>query len=214
MAMRTTRHLSTYLSNSHKVIIEMLQERGYDTSNLKESAPLLTSGNNISPIKLSKNDEMIEIHYEISSTRTNHKKISNIVKLIVESVEEKDKHKDLTIVFIVCDGMTPSVKEALRVLTNKYNVFIQIFAVRKLMLNITRHKIVPKHQRIPKKIYDEFIEDFLDSHHIDSLQCLPKIVESDPVAMFIGLKPGDICKITRPSLSAGKHYVYRYCISD
>tara|TARA_Y100000389_G_C17468976_1_gene528473 strand:+ start:7232 stop:7876 length:645 start_codon:yes stop_codon:yes gene_type:complete len=214
MALRTTRHLSTYLNTSRNVILEMLSERGYDISSCSSNVPILSSGNSIPPIKLKKTDEMIEVHYEISSTRTNHKKISNIVKQIVEDVDAQDKDKDLTIIFIVCDGMTPSVKEALRILTDKYKVFIQIFAVRKLMFNITKHRIVPKHERIPPKIYEKYIDDFMDKHHINSLSNLPKIVESDAVAMFIGLKPGDLCKITRPSLSAGKHNVYRYCVSD
>ena len=41
---------------------------------------------------------------------------------------------------------------------------------------------------------------------------IPHILESDPVAMFIGLRPGDVCKITRPSQSAGKIIVYRLCV--
>ena len=31
--------------------------------------------------------------------------------------------------------------------------------------------------------------------------------------MFIGLRPGEMCKIIRPSMSAGEHIVYRYCVS-
>ena len=129
------------------------------------------------------------------------------------SVTRKNKDKKLTIIFLVCDGTTPSVKEAVRMLTKKFNVFIQIFPIRNLMYNVTKHSNVPKHIRIPMRDFESFgLEDFLDSLHINSLTKLPKILESDPVAMFIGLQPGELCKIIRPSQSAGQHFVYRYCV--
>ena len=82
------------------------------------------------------------------------------------------------------------------------------------MYNVTKHNFVPEHIRIKKEEYSLYLNDFLDSLHIDSLDNLPKILESDPVAMFIGLRPGELAKIIRPSTSAGKHIVYRYCVQD
>ena len=82
------------------------------------------------------------------------------------------------------------------------------------MYNCTKHKSVPQHIRITKDEYEVYLQDFLDSLHIESLENLPKIFDTDPVAMFIGLRPGEMCKIIRPSMSAGEHIVYRYCVSD
>ena len=215
----TTRHLSTYLNTSRCVIKEMLAIRGYDVSSLSTFIPAITADTTLEPIKLTKDNESIEVHYNVSTTRTNHKAITSAVNSIIKTRDAKDKIKDLTIVFLVCDNITPSVKEAIRILTKDlsvkgWKVFIQIFPIRQLMYNVTKHKIVPEHIRIPKSEYDKFLPEFLDSLHIDSLEKLPKILDSDPVAMFIGLKPGDMCKIIRPSQSAGKHIVYRYCVLD
>ena len=217
--MSCTRHLSPYLNTSRCVIAEMLQARGYDVSSLASFVPAVTNGDNLEPIKLTKSNESIEVHYNVSTTRTNHKTVTSAVNAIIKSRDVKDKSKDLTIVFLVCDNVTPSVKEAIRVLTKDlsvkgWKVFIQIFPIRQLMYNITKHKMVPEHVRIPKTEYDKFLPEFLDSLHIDSLERLPKILDSDPMAMFMGLKPGEMCKIVRPSQSAGKHVVYRYCVMD
>ena len=212
------RHLSTYLNNTRCVITEMLENRGFDVSPIASFTPF----NSIEDleemsIKLSKNNnEIIQVHYEVSKTRTNHKQLTKRIEHIVETHNNSptDKSKDLTIVFIVCDGMTPSVKEAVRLLSTKYNVFIQIFPIRNLMYNVTKHKAVPQHIRIPKTEYASYLTEFLDSLHIDSLDKLPKILDTDPIAMFIGLRPGEMCKIIRPSMSAGKHIVYRYCVAE
>ena len=88
------RHLSTYLNNSRCVIIEMLETRGYDVSTLKSFNPAPKTSTTMDPIKLSKEDECIEIHYDVSSTRTNHKKITNAVKAVIESRDVKDKDKN------------------------------------------------------------------------------------------------------------------------
>lgn len=214
--MSVQRHLSTYLNKTRCILTEMLEYRGYDISNIS-SFTTFTGTDKLDKlsINLSKNGkELIQVHYEVDSTRTNHKKLTKRIEDIISKLESPEKSKDLTIIFLVRDGMTPSVKEAIRLLSDKYEVFIQIFPIRNLMYNCTKHKSVPQHIRITKTEYEVYLQDFLDSLHIESLENLPKIFDTDPVAMFIGLRPGEMCKIIRPSMSAGEHIVYRYCVSD
>ena len=40
----------------------------------------------------------------------------------------------------------------------------------------------------------------------------PEISRFDPVALAIGIRPGEICKIDRPSKTAIKSIYYRICI--
>ncbi len=213
--MSVQRHLSTYLNKTRCILTEMLEYRGYDISNISPFTTFTgTDKLDKLSINLSKNGkELIQVHYEVESTRTNHKKLTKRIEDIISKLESPEKSKDLTIIFLVRDGMTPSVKEAIRLLSEKYGVFIQIFPIRNLMYNCTKHKSVPQHIRITKTEYEVYLQDFLDSLHIESLENLPKIFDTDPVAMFIGLRPGEMCKIIRPSMSAGEHIVYRYCVS-
>ncbi len=69
------------------------------------------------------------------------------------------------------------------------------------------HILVPKHEVLSK----EEAEELLKTLGIKKEQ-LPKIKRDDPIVKEIGAKPGDIIKITRESLTAGKSVFYRLVI--
>lgn len=208
-------HISNCLNTSRTIVLEMLKLRGYDISSISNiifddvNHDLLT-------IKVAnqKENEITHVYYDINTTRTNHKKISKRIEDIMKSLTTEEQKKEINIIFIVLDGLTPSVKEAIKMLNQKYNIYIQVFPIKRLMYNVTKHRIVPEHIRIKKKTYATYLKDFLQSLHIDSLEKLPKILDTDPVAMFIGLRPGEMCKIIRPSQSAGIHNVFRLCVTE
>jgi len=82
---------------------------------------------------------------------------------------------------------------------------IELIPRRFPAFNIFEHKLVPKHEILsPKKA-----KDLLEKYHIKPYQ-LPRIKASDVAVMAIGAKPGDIVKVTRKSLTAGKHIAYRF----
>ena len=71
--------------------------------------------------------------------------------------------------------------------------------------NIFKHEMVPKHDILPP----EEAKELLDKYRAKPHQLL-RIKASDIAAIAIGAKPGDVLKITRNSLTAGKYVSYRY----
>jgi DNA-directed RNA polymerase subunit H len=71
-----------------------------------------------------------------------------------------------------------------------------------------KHVLVPKHERVP--VSEE--QALLKENYAKKSQ-LPLIrYHEDPIARMIGLMPGDIVKIVRPSLTAGESVGYRVCV--
>lgn len=85
----------------------------------------------------------------------------------------------------------------------------QIFELRELYFNITKHVFVPKHEVIND---EKLIAHLVEIHHLKNRNQFPIILKSDPVAKYLNAKPGCIVKITRYSPTSGEHIIYRCCV--
>ena len=80
---------------------------------------------------------------------------------------------------------------------------------RKVVFDIMNHDLVPLHEIITEKEK----KDLLTKYKIEPNQ-LPKILDSDPVCISIGAKPGQILKIIRKSHTAGESFSYRFVVES
>jgi hypothetical protein len=68
--------------------------------------------------------------------------------------------------------------------------------------------MVPKHEKVPAEEHTALLEKMF----LKNKTQLPLIrFHADMQARYLGIVPGDIVKITRPSPSAGEYIGYRLC---
>lgn len=72
---------------------------------------------------------------------------------------------------------------------------------------IFKHTLVPRHEVLGEEERAEVLKRYRVQPHQ-----LPQIKATDPAAIAIGARPGDIVRITRDSPTAGKHVLYKYVI--
>lgn len=91
---------------------------------------------------------------------------------------------------------------------NAHSTKVRYFQAAAIVNNPLKHALVPKHERVPS----EEEQPLLKENYAKKSQ-LPLIrYHEDPIARMLGLMPGDIVKITRPSLTAGECVGYRVCV--
>jgi DNA-directed RNA polymerase I, II, and III subunit RPABC1 len=92
-------------------------------------------------------------------------------------------------------------------LDSDVKIHLEYFQLRDLVVNITKHELVPEHQLLEA----EEVAKLLQRYRCKVSQ-LPKILVGDPVAKYYGLRRGSVVKITRKSETAGTYVTYRYVI--
>ena len=70
--------------------------------------------------------------------------------------------------------------------------------------NVGGYFLVKKHEIVP----EERVEEILKKYGTN-LSNLPRVLRDDPSVVEIGAKKGDVIKITRSSLTAGKAVYFR-----
>ena len=80
-------------------------------------------------------------------------------------------------------------------------------ASKKNPVLVTDHVYVPKHEIMTKNEAEKVLEQF----HCQPTE-LPLIFVTDPAILGLGVKPGDMIKITRNSATAGDSFYYRYVV--
>ena len=80
-------------------------------------------------------------------------------------------------------------------------------AAKKKKVLVPDHIFVPKHEIMTKKEAEEVLEKY----HSMATE-LPLIFANDPAILGLGVKPGDMIKVTRKSATAGESFYYRYVI--
>ena len=84
---------------------------------------------------------------------------------------------------------------------------VLFLATKRNPVLVPDHVYVPKHEIMTKKE----AEDVLKKFNCKPTE-LPLIFVSDPAILGLGVKPGDMIKITRKSATAGESLYYRYVV--
>lgn len=216
---------NSHIFRSRKVILDMVERRGYDTSGYQHYTleDINTMMNVLSGAKPSQKyaptpldmlckhkeqDKYMHVRYFFNAKL----KISTIETILQNMIEGESFNTEQDEVICITDdkisneSMFDNQLDGLyKKMENRY--YTQMFEMSKLIINIMEHELVPDHTIIK----DEEKQKLLERFDIATFTQLPIIMKSDPVAKFIGMRRGDICKIIRPSETSGHYESYRYC---
>ena len=197
------------IQKSRTIILDILSTRGFNTDDYKGfslteiHALFLNKQLDIlleNPI--TKNKVYIKYYLEKTIRPTN---IHDIIEDLY-NIEEILKSTD-ELMIIIKDEPNDTLEKLQTSIFEHDKLYINIINIERMQFNILNHTYVPNHkvlnqeeQNIIKLKYD-IIED----------SNFPAISRFDPVAKVLGLRPGELCEITRSSKTAITAKHYRLC---
>ena len=183
-------HEITSLYKSRTVLLKLLATRGYDVADYEGVG-------------------MHEIH-----TMLKHNQLDMLVSTkntaatATAGAAAKTYIKDDTLIIVAGHQINDTIVQLLNQMWEREKYFIIIYSIEQLQFNILEHQYVPPHEILGS---DEE-ERMMRRYNITNSDQLPSISRYDPVAQAIGIRPGQICKITRPSRTSIVSQYYRVCV--
>jgi DNA-directed RNA polymerase subunit H (RpoH/RPB5) len=208
-SMQTGQIIEIY--NSRKTIIDLLEAQKYDVSQYKdfginEVNTLIQTKQMDMLLKKTTNDKSVYVKYHLAKSL----RPVNIYEYIEDlfTLEEILTKKDDLIV-IMKDEPNDTIRKTLTDIWEKEGIFIIVINIKRLQYNIMNHQLVPQHIVLSAEEAQEVKKKY---NIIDDSQ-IPEISRFSPVSQVIGLRPGELCRIYRPSKTAIKAEFYRICFN-
>lgn len=199
---------------SRKNIISFLKIQDYDVSNYDNF-----SINEVHTMFQLKQLDMLFTHH-INNNKTyvkyhlgngiNTLRPQNIYEIIDDlfNLEEVLTKAD-NLIIITKDHPNDSLTKVLKNIWEQENIFVTIFGIGHLQYNVLEHELVPPHIILTANEEEEFKKKYFISNNSE----IPEISRFSPVAKAIGMRPGQICKIIRPSKTSINTLFYRICLN-
>ena len=192
---------------SRNILLDLLSEQGYDVN--KYSGSSINEVNSMYQNKqmdmlLEKKDKKVYVKYHLNKTL----KLGNINDYIEDLIHlDNVLEKKDDIIIIIKDEPNDSLLSVLSNLWLQDQIYVNVINIKRLQFNILNHVLVPKH----RVLNDEETNTFKQKYNISDNSQIPDISRFSPVAQVIGIRPGQICEITRNSKTAIDTLFYRVC---
>ncbi len=216
MASQNTSSLISQIYKSRLTLLSQLKSQNYNTEQYDSF-----SINEINTMKNNNQLDMVLTKINDNEQNTTEKKVyikyfllkslrpNNLEEIIDElfNIEEILKKED-TLHIVVKDEVNDTLMAHLIHIWERDKIFVVIHPLKRLQYNVLNHTLVPPHKVLNNS---EKIE-IMKKYNIMNDDEFPDIRRFDPVAMAIGLRPGEVCEILRPSKTAVSAPYYRICV--
>ena len=196
---------------SRQNLLEILNKREFDIgpyagSSMNEVNTMATTKQLDMLVIREESEQKVYVKYHLAKgLRQNN--IHEYIEELYQVDQVLKKSDDLII--IVKDEPNDSLVKILRNIWEQEKYFVTVIPLSRLQFNILQHELVPPH----RKLSDQETEAVRQQFNITQDSEVPDISRFSPVSQMIGLRPGDMCEIIRPSKTGILAPFYRICSS-
>ena len=217
MSSQNSSILISHIFTSRQIILELMDSQGYNINDYANfsinEVNAMRQNNQLDMLLETKDDKVsnenpkkkIYIRYYLSSrpAAKNIREMIDDLFTLTETLKKSD-----TLLIIIKDEPNETLLNEIKHIWEAEGIFIVIESIKRLQFNILKHVLVPKH----RVMFETEVNEIMKRYNISDKIQFPDISRFDPVARVIGLRPGDVCHITRASKTAIETNYYRVCV--
>ena len=200
---------SVQTGKSRENILNILRKRGFDTeqysgASIAEVHAMFQHDQLDMLLKYPTTDQKVYVKYHLAKTL----RPNNLYDFTSDLFEdEKLLSTNDELIIIAKAPANDSLKKTLKLLWSDSKYFVTVIGIEALQFNILEHTLVPPHVILST----EQSNLVRKKYNIMNDSQLPDISRFSPVAAAIGIRPGEMCEIIRPSKTAVSSKFYRIC---
>jgi DNA-directed RNA polymerase subunit H (RpoH/RPB5) len=201
--------LVTQVYKARITLLTQLSEQGYDVSKL--------TGISITEVGTMLKHDQLDFNVTRDDGRNVYVKFHHTKALrpanVYDFVDQLFKSDDPILaptdsLYIVANSdANDTLTKVLGLLWQQEKLYVVVNSLAKLQYNALEHTLVPKHYVLT----DDEAAEVRRKYSIRKDSQLPAISRFDPIAVIIGLRPGQICQVVRPSRTSINSINYRFC---
>jgi len=192
-------------------ILNIMEYQGYAVSdyvnfNINQVDAMLSNDQLDMLIENGNTKQKTYIKYYFNSKQIRQNNLDEIIEdlyIIDEVLDKKDN-----LIVIIEDEPNDVIISRLRYLYENDGIFVVIHNIHRLQYNILNHELVPK----CVVLSDDETNEFKQNYNISTGSQLPEISRFDPQALALCMRPSQVCKFTRKSITALETIYYRICV--
>lgn len=198
---------------ARRTILELLDRQGYNIDEYRDFS--------VSEVNAMVQNAQLDMLMEKNKDSGNNKKIyvlfylnktirdKNVYEIIEDLFNlEEVLTKNDSLMLITKDEMSEPITNLLKHIWEQDGIQINIINMKRLQFNILDHGLVPPH----RVLNEDELQKVKKRYNIMDNKQFPEISRFDPVAVVIGIRPGEVCEIIRPSKTAIEGIYYRICV--
>jgi DNA-directed RNA polymerase subunit H (RpoH/RPB5) len=152
------------------------------------------------------NKRKVYVKYYLKAKQIKKQDLDEIIEdlYVIEEVLTKND----TLMIITEDEPNDTIISKIKYLYEHDEIFIVIHNIKRLQFNILKHTLVPSCQ----VLLPEEVIALKQKYNLDSVEQLPEVSRFDPQSLAMCLRPGEVCKYIRKSVTAMNAEYYRVCV--
>ena len=205
------------LYRSRRTLLEHLDEQGYDTApymkfshkeimEMVKAGPMTGAPPALQMDLVSKDG--LQKCMVVTTLGKIKQKLNPFTSKLVDPEETSFDPSTTELIILTLEPIAPNFHAMAYHFWSNKKTRVRYFQAKAIINNPLKHILVPPHQKVPKEEETALLKQLYAKK-----SQFPLIrFHEDPIARMLGLLPGDIVKITRPSPTAGVYVFHRVCV--